>query len=430
MKKWLGFLTLFFTPIALATPTIQHWETTNGANVYFVPALELPMVDIEVTFTAGSAYEGDQHGLATLTNELLTEGADGQSADQIATQLEDLGAQLGNSTDRDMASISLRSLNEATLLQPALTLTATILAKPDFTPSAFNRVQKRMLAGLQNQQQSPNHIAKKAFYQAVFGEHPYAHLPSGSTETVSALKRETVQDFHHRYYVASNAIISIVGALTRTQAEQLGQTIIGSLPKGEPAPPLPPVSDLTKAETLHINFPSTQTHILIGQPGTARLDPDYFPLYVGNHILGGSGLVSLLSKAVREQRGLAYSIYSYFIPFQAKGPFIADLQTRNAQYTEALALTHKVLAQFVAEGPTLAQLDMAKKHITGSFPLRIDSNQDIVGYLTFIGFYQLPLDYLQTFNSKIMAVTREQIQTAFKRRLHLDKWVTITVGPH
>jgi zinc protease len=428
MRKFF-WLILLLTPTVFAMPPIQHWETENGAKVYFVPALELPMVDVEVTFAAGSAHDGTKHGLSTLTNGLLAEGANGRSADQIAEQFEDLGARFSNSVDRDMASVSLRSLNEEKLLQPALNLMALVLAKPDFIPTAFERIRQQMLASLEHQQQSPASIADKAFYQAVFGEHPYAHLSSGTVETVTALTREDVQAFHQHYYVASNAIIAIVGALTRTQAEQVAQTLMNSLPKGEPASALPLMHNLSEAKTVHIDFPSTQTHILIGQPGMARLDPDYFTLYVGNHVLGGSGLVSFLLKEIREKRGLAYSVYSYFNPFQVSGYFKAGLQTRNEQRAEALEVTYKTLNQFVKNGPTPKQLDTSKKNITGGFPLRIDSNGDIVGYLTVIGFYQLPLDYLQVFNDKIMAVTREMIQETFKRRLHLDKWVTVTVGP-
>lgn len=430
MKKffWFSFLLFLMIPTAFAIPTIQQWKTTNGTRVYFVPALELPMVDVEVTFAAGSARDGEKHGLATLTNGLLSEGANGLSADQIAEQFENLGAKFSNSVDRDMASVSLRSLSEEQLLQPALHLMALVLAKPDFAATDFERIRQQMLASLEQQEQSPDDVARKAFYQAVFGEHPYAYLSDGTVEDITALTREDAQAFYQRYYVANNTIIAIVGALTRPQAEQLAQTLVSSLPTGEPAPALPSVKELTEDKTIHIDFPSTQTHILMGQPGMARLDPDYFTLFVGNHILGGSGLVSFLTKEIREQRGLAYSVYSYFSPLQTKGAFIAGLQTRNSQRAEALEITYKTLKQFIENGPTAEQLDLSKKNITGGFPLRIDSNSDIVGYLSAIGFYQLPLDYLQVFNSKIMAITREMIQETFQRRLHLDKWVTVTVG--
>ncbi len=411
-----------------AIPTIQSWQTDNGVPVYFVPAPELPMVDVEIVFDAGSARDGDKPGLATLTNSLLNEGAGGHSADQIAEHFDNLGAQVSYSVDRDMATISLRSLTDTKLLQPALEMLAVLITQPDFEASTFERVRQQTLAGLKYQQQSPDAIAERAFYQAVFAEHPYATLADGTPESVAQLTREDLKAFHNRYYVANNAIIAITGALARTAAEQLANTLVKPLVKGDKAPALPPVKPLIEAKTFHLNHPSTQTHLIIGQPGTARKDPDYFTLYVGNYILGDNGLVSRLAKAVREERGLAYSVYSYFLPLRETGPFIARLETRNDQAQQALQVVQSTLHDFVEFGPSTTELKEAKQGITGSFPLRIKSNSNIIGYLAVIGFYQLPLDYLQTFNQKIEAVTLDNIKAVFQRRLQLDKLVTITVG--
>jgi zinc protease len=159
-----------------------------------------------------------------------------------------------------------------------------------------------------------------------------------------------------------------------------------------------------------------------------RGDPDYLPLYLGNHILGGSGLVSRISDEIREKRGLSYSANSYFSPMAVEGPYLLSLQTKNDSTEEALTVLHATLAQFIAEGPTEAELIAAKKNITGGFALNIDSNKDILGYIAMIGFYALPLDYLDTFIDQINAVSVAQIHDAFKRRIHPDKMVLITVG--
>lgn len=421
-------LALLVLKPALAIPTIQHWETDNGARVYFVPAPELPMVDIEVVFDAGSARDDDQPGLAMLTNELLKEGANGHSADQIAEHFDNLGAQLGHSVDRDMATMSLRSLTEPSLLQPALEMLALLLAQPDFEAASFERVRQQTLANLKYQQQLPSAIADQAFYRAVFGNHPYATLPEGTPESVAALTPDDLKAFHSRYYVAKNAVVAIVGALDRKAAEELTHKIMSQLPTGETAPALPLVPTLNQAQVVHIAHPSTQTHVLIGQPGVARGDPDYFSLYVGNYILGGSGLVSRLTQEVREKRGLAYSAYSYFSPQRVEGPFLAGLETRNDQTDEALQVVRDSLRDFIEQGPSKEELIEAKQGITGSFPLRIMSNSRIIGYLSVLGFYRLPLDYLHTFNNNVEAVTLKTIQDAFQRRFHLDKLVTVTVG--
>jgi zinc protease len=428
VSSLLLLLGLLLSNTVLAIPTIQHWQTDFGVRVYFVPAPDLPMVDVEIVFDAGSARDADKPGLAQLTNSLLSEGAGGHSADYIAEHFDNLGAQLDNSVSSDMATVSLRSLSDSQLLQPALEMLALLLAKPTFDNTSLKRIQQQMFTILKYQQQSPDDIGKKAFYRAIFGTHPYATLPEGTLENVAALTRDDVKAFHNRYYVAQNAIIAIVGALDKTAAEKLANTIVSQLPVGETAPTLPPVAQLSEAKNLHIAYPSTQTHIFIGQPGVIRGDPDYFTLYTGNYILGGSGLVSNLAAEIREKRGLAYSVYSYFSPRRVAGPFIANLETRNEKTAEALQVMRETMRDFIEKGPSEDKLKKAKQGITGHFPLRIKSNSDIAGYLSMIGFYQMPLDYLHTFNENIEAVTLEMIKDAFKRRLQLDKLVTVTVG--
>ena len=167
----------------------------------------------------------------------------------------------------------------------------------------------------------------------------------------------------------------------------------------------------------------------MGQPGMSRLDADFYPLYVGNHILGGSGLVSRLNDTIREQRGLAYSVYSYFVPMRVAGPYIVGMQTGSDNTSTALSLLREEVARFVAQGPSEEELNDAKRNITGGFPLRIASNSKILGYLGLIGFYRLPLDYLQRFNERVMAVTRAQVNDAFQRRVDPASLITVVLGP-
>ncbi|MDM8567197.1 pitrilysin family protein [Candidatus Halobeggiatoa sp. HSG11] len=427
MKIVILTIGLLMAQFVLAIPTIQHWQTANGTKVYFVPAPDLPMVNIEVVFDAGSARDGSKPGLAKLTNGLFNEGAGGYSADQIAEKFDNLGAEFSNSVSRDMAKVKLRSLTEPKLLQPALEMLALLLTKPDFESKSLERVRQQMLTSLKYKQQSPDDIVDKEFYEAVFGKHPYATLPAGTIESVTALTREDLQQFHKQYYIANNALISIVGALDRKAAENLANTI-AKLPSGEVPTTIPPVTLLTEAKTVHVKYPATQTKILIGQPGLKRGDKDYFSLYLGNYILGGAGLVSRLSEEVREKRGLAYSAYSYFMPQRVLGAFIAGLGTRNDQAAQAIELVQKTMRDFIKNGPTETELKEAKQGITGRFPLRIKSNRDIVGYLSMLGFYNLSLDYLHTFNANIEAVTLPMIQDAFQRRIDVNKLVTVTVG--
>ncbi|MEN8204629.1 MAG: pitrilysin family protein [Pseudomonadota bacterium] len=415
-------------PAAFAMPAIQHWVTDNGARVYFVPAPELPMVDINVTFAAGGVRDDGHAGLAHMTSTLLDMGAAGLSADEIAKRVESLGAELSTGSARDMAWVKLRSLSDAAHLQPALKLLADVINQPDFNRKDFKRERKRTQVAIQRSEQSPSTVAEYTFFQSTYGDHPYALRPSGTVDSIGVLKLGQLKAFYKQYYVARNVVFSIVGDLDRKAAEQLAGQVIGQLPAGKRAPAVVPVPALTKADEQRIYHPSTQTHVRMGAPGMHRGDPDYFPLYVGNHVLGGGGLVSRLFDEVREKRGLSYSVNSYFSPMEQDGPYLFSLQTRNDQVDEALLVMRETLQDYVDKGPTEKELLASKKNITGGFPLRIASNSSILDYLNVIGFYDLPLNYLDTFNDKVMAVTREQIVDAYQRRVSPDTMETIIVG--
>ncbi|MDZ7803713.1 pitrilysin family protein [Thiohalophilus sp.] len=406
----------------------QSWTTENGARVVFVPAPELPMVDVRVVFDAGSARDGDLPGLANVTAGMLNEGAGQWDSDQLAERFDDIGANYGVSVKRDMAAFSLRSLTEEDLLEQAMQTFATILAEPTFPHEAFNRVRRNTLVSLQNKKQSPGELAEDLFYRHLFGQHPYATPVLGKEESIKAMELADLKAFHQRYLVANNAVVAIVGDMDRPQAEALAEKITAKLNAGEAAPALPEVEALDEANRVDRSHPSAQTHLLVGQAGMRRGDRDYFSLYVGNHILGGSGFGSRIMETIREERGLAYSSYSYFVPQRVNGAFIMGLQTSNDQAEQALSLLQEVLTRFIDEGPTAEELQHAKKNITGGFPLRIDSNKDIVQYIAMIEFYGLPHDYLDTFNDRVEAVTAADIRDAFQRRIHPDKLLTVTVG--
>jgi zinc protease len=428
MKLAAALLLGVYASAAAALPEIKHWQTPNGAKVYFVHAPELPMVNIGVIFDAAGARDGELPGLAAMTNGMLAEGAGGLSSEQISEGFEQVGAEFGNSSLRDMATLSLRSLTDPKQLKPALELFSTVMSKPDFPQAAFERERKRSLAGLEYQKQSPGDLASKAFYKALYGTHPYAQPVEGTEESLNALTVEALRKFYQKYYVAGNAVIAMVGDLDQAAAAQVAEQITRQLPQGQAAPRPPKVEELKAAQTVHIEHPSAQTHVYLGQPGMSRYDPDYFPLYVGNHIFGGGGLVSRLSEEVREKRGLSYSVSSGFTPMREAGPFTAALQTRTDQTEQALQVMREEITKFIESGPTEAELKSAKQNLTGGFALEIDSNKDIVNYLAMIGFYGLPLDYLNTWMGKVEAVTAAQIQDAFKRRIHPDKMVLITAG--
>lgn len=408
-----------------AAPDIQHWQTKKGARVYFVPAKALPMVDVQVSFAAGSARDPELTGVAELTGDILMSGAQGMDAQTIATKLEAVGAQSGQGVRKDSAFFSLRTLSDPRYFDPAVAVAAA-LQKPDFPEAELARLKQQMLVALKNADESPEEVANRTFMKAVYGDHPYGR--SVTADDVKKIQVSDLKAFFEQYYVAKNAVVAIVGDIDRAGAEALAEQLTDQLPEGQPAAALPVVKPLTSAQTIKVDFPSTQSHIYIGQPGMKRGDDDYFALYLGNHTLGGSGFSSRLMTEIREKRGLVYGVYSYFSPMAELGPFLTALSTKNASAEEASQLVHENIQQFVKDGMTKKEIDGSQQNITGGAPLRTDSNKKLVGYIAMIGFYQLPLDYLARFNDQIMAQTQETVKQAFQRRIHPDKLVTVIVG--
>ena len=428
LKLLTVFTLLTWISTAQAAPKIQHWSTENGLRVYFVPAHELPMLDIELVFAGGSARDGDKPGVSMLTSGILNKGADGLNADQLAEAFESVGAQFSSGSGMERSTISLRTVTLKEEQDKAIATWLKVLGKPEFPEKDFKRSQKQALIGLQAEKQDPGSIASKAFYENLYGSHPYASPSNGTENSINTITISDLKTYHAQHYVAKNAVLAIVGDITREKAEVLASTISKTIKTGKKADAIPEVTPLKEAKTVRINFPSSQSHIYIGQMGDKRGDKDYFTLYLGNHVLGGSGFTSRLMKEVRVKRGLSYSVYSYFMPQRELGPYLIGLQTKNKQVDEAISVSRNELTKFLKDGPTDEELEQSKKNITGGFPLRTASNADIASYIAMIGFYEQPLDYLDTFSEKINKITRDEVMDAYNRRVHPEKMLTIIVG--
>lgn len=409
---------------------IQHWQTKSGARVYFVENHDLPMLDVSVDFPAGAGFDSrEKSGAAGMANRLLRLGVEGMNEDEIARRLADVGAELSGSFDTDRAGVVLRTLSSREERGQALDVFARILQRPVFPENVLEREKVRLIAAIKEADTKPDTLAALTFYRLVYREHPYALRSSGELETVQRLTRQDLVDFYRRHYNAQHAVVALMGDLTREEAAAIVEQITEGLPRnGGTELSLPPVTPLSAAAIRIIAHPATQSHILIGAPGIRRDDPDYFPLYVGNYILGGGGFVSRITEEVRQKRGLAYSAYSYFSPLKQEGPFVIGMQTQRGQAPEALKVVQTTLREFLAKGPTERELEAAKQNLIGGFALRIDSNRKIHGYLALIGAYGLPLTYLDDFVKNVEQVTVTGIRTAFARRLDPERMVTVVVG--
>ena len=422
---------------AQAALPIQHWTQASGAQVFLVESTALPMLDVQLDFDAGSRRDPSaQAGLAEAAALMAGKGVAGRDGEppldenQLGQAWADLGASFAASASDDRMSFTLRTLTDPELLPKAVQLAARQLGEPAWPDAVWQRERERLSAALKEARTRPGTVAGLAFEKAVFGSHPY-----GQETTPETLARIGIGDLRARYAAVApcRAKVSLVGAVSREQADRIAAQLLSRLPPAQSAAcaPLPPVAEVAALAApfeQRIPFDSAQAHMLIGQPGYKRSDPAYFALLVGNHILGGGGFTSRLTEQVREKRGLSYSVYSYFMPGLHAGAFTIGLQTRPDQAEQALTLARQVLRDFVADGPTEAELQAAKDNLIGGFALRIDSNRKLLANVANIAWHDLPLDYLDRWSDRVQAVTAPEIRAAFQRVLQPERMVTVVVG--
>lgn len=407
---------------------IRSWTTTNGVPVFFVEREQIPMVDIAVLFDAGSRRDQSHPGIASLTASLMGQGSKKFDADQIANGFENVGAEFGASVGRDIVSFHLRTLTEHAAVTQSMNIFKSILTEPTFPQKQFDRLRKQTLTGLQLRQQNASAKAVDLFYQNLYPEGPYQFPVSGTTESISALKVNDVQDYYQRNFVTGSAKIVIVGDVSEIEARALANDITKGMIQG--LGPIQVKAKLKEPAGMKIkeHFSGPQTAIVMGQLGIDREDPHYYVLTVGNAILGGLPFYSRLFSEVREKQGLSYHVASDFDPLKVKGPFSIILQTQNEKADQAIKVTQDTVKKFLLKGPSAAELDIAKKNIRGQFPLAFASNASILGQVSRLAFYDLPMSYFDEYRDNINNVTQLQIQQAFKKLLHQDNWLLVRVG--
>ena len=423
------FLFVCFQQNSFATLKINTWETKEGAKVLFVENHDLPILDINVNFFAASAQDPNgKEGLAHLTHHLMNLGAGGINEEKLANQFSDIGAAIGGDVDLDRAYFKLRTLSSSVQKDKALSLFKLVIHAPDFPVPVLNRERDRIIASIKQSMTQPETIANLAFMKSLYGDHPYAHDEAGDINSLQQINQVDLKQFYKNYYLSSEASIVIVGDVNADEAKKISESISQGLPQGNTKHNIASVINQNYAGVKKIQHPAKQAHILMGMPVLKRGEKDYFPLYVGNYILGGGGFVSRLTEEVREKKGLVYSVYSYFMPLYVEGPLEIGLQTKKEQADEALSIVNSTIKKFIDEGPTEKELIAAKQNLVGGFPLRLDSNAKIVDYLSMIAFYKLPISYIDNYISEINKVTIDQIKMAFKSKIDPNKLTTIIVG--
>lgn len=442
LKKIAGAAALASTALlaalsAQAAIPLQHWTLASGAKVYLAATDALPIVDVQIDVDAGSRRDpAAQAGLASASAGMVEKGVRASDAgpaldeNALGEAWADLGASFGAGAGAERTSFSLRSLSDPVLLDRAVALAAREIGEPSFPANVWQREREQINAALKEANTKPGTVSARAFSQAVYGTHPYGQ--ETTEETLAKIDVEAMRTRYAQLIRPCRAKVSIVGAVTRAQADAIATRLLARLPaqdgRCEPLPAVPAIAALTAPKEERIPFTSAQAHVVIGQPGYLRTDPDHFALTLGNYILGGGGFVSRLMNEVREKRGLVYGISSGFAPGLHAGAFRVGFQTRPDQADAAVKVSREVLAQFVAEGPTDAELKAAKDNLIGGFPLLLDSNRKLLGNVSNIAWNDLPLDYLDTWTARMNAVTVADIKAAFARKLQPDRMVTVVVG--
>ena len=421
---------------AQAILPIEKLDSVKGAKAYLVQTKALPMVDIEISIDAGDRFDPTgKSGLASMTAELMNYGArlskSALSEAQIADEIADLGANFGISVGGERAVMRIRSLSRKDLRDRAVQLASAMLTAPTYDAKILEREKQRAITALLEAETNPESVLERRFRKSVYGNYPLGESPS--VKSISSVSVSDLVRFHQQFYRSDRIIVSIVGDVSPAEASKIVEVLLKNVPQsGAAIPNLPqfersPIEPIASRQ-IYIPFDSQQAHIAIGMTAITRSNPDYFPLIVGNYILGGGGFVSRLMSEVREKRGLAYSVFSYFAPGKDTGIFQAGLQTKSDQAPLALEVMNSTIANFIANGATPSELQAAKSNLVNGFPLRIDNNRKLLDNVSSIAWNDLPLDTLETWTAKVDAVTLEQVSTAFQRYLAMDRMKIVVLG--
>lgn len=408
-------------------PKVSESRLANGAKLVFSEQRNLPMVLVQILVDGGYRWDpAGREGTASLVSELLTEGTAKRSAAEISAAIDFVGGVLDASVGADYAQISLRVL--AKDLDLGLDLLTDVLLHPAFAPAELERRREAALAAIRAARDNPTEVALREFRRRLFAGEPYGHAAVGEETSVPRITREDVRSFYRLHYRPAGAHVVVVGDLSFDEARTRIEKALAPW-KGEAGPAFVyPAARPAAPDAKRIDMQVSQASIVLGHRGIARDNPDFETISVMNYILGSGGFSSRLMENIRTRGGLAYSVGSSFVANQFPGPVQIVMQTKNESTVDAMARTRAEVERIRQEAVGADELEDAKRYLTGSFPLRLDSNSKIIDFIAQASFYNLGFDYADRYIERVNAVTVEDVQRVARQYLHPDQMVEIVVA--
>ena len=410
-----------------AMPPVQRSVLPNGLILLVSEEPSLPFVTLQLLIDSGSRTDpSGEEGLAQLTARGLLLGTTKRPVTAIHEELDFMGASLNASSGRDYATLSLRVLKKD--LDKGLDLFMDVLTQPTFPEEEIRREVEKTLAAIQSAEEEPEEVAEKEFQKSLFLASPYGHPVEGTKESLPRLTRDAIVRFYRAYYHPNNSILTLVGDMTAQEVKTKLLPRLALWPKVE-APKVPShITFAKEKKAVKIDRGISQANIILGHSGVSRENPDYYALTVMNYILGGGGFASRLMEEIRNKRGLAYSVASFFDPGKYPGSFQIVLQTKNSSARESITLALQQMERIQKEQVSEKELEGAKKYLIGSFPLRLDTQGKLANFLTQMEYYRLGLDYPEKYPSLIRSVTREEVNRVARKYLQPENYILVVVA--
>ncbi|HEX6144347.1 MAG TPA: pitrilysin family protein [Geminicoccaceae bacterium] len=424
---WALALSVALAPTpADAASRVEEVVSPGGIRAYLISEPMLPLLSVSVHFKGGSALDPPgKAGLANMVSGLLDEGAGELDSQAFRTELEDRAVRLSFEAGRDEFTGSLKTLTEHR--QRAFELLRLALTEPRFDEEPVERIRSQIQADLRRRSEDPGYVASQTWFETAFPDHPYGRPVRGTVESVAAIETQDLRRFVQDRLVRDQMTIGVAGDVTAAELGPLLDLAFGDLPAGGPPieveAAVPAVSG-----TVVVRKPLPQSQVMFGEGGLMRSDPDYYAAYVANHILGGGGFTSRLTDEVREKRGLAYSVYSYLYPTEFAPLWLGGAGTDSVRVGESLEIIRAEVARIAAGDISAEELEDAKTYLTGSFPLRLTSNDQIAGMLVGMQVHDLGIDYIDRRNDLIEAVTLEDLRRVAARLYDPEALLTVVVG--